>query len=370
MKHFMDLAINYKMAHKGLNIYSNLKMIGCKDDTEIKYGFKVDGVEGYYLIKFNNMLKSEQLYYLIDKNRGLLFDINHESKKITTELNDSIFYDKKYKQELSSEIKKYWGNHTFLSIIVSELITKHENFIKTNISTNLLKVISLLRKMTVVCNSSTRSKIKFRNIKDESIYFNLMEGTVDVTEQKYLDNYGQMLRLFFTQAYPDIKNVFYKKESKGNNINYELYFEKIIDNKPRSILYDLESTGTKQILSLFDSFLGALQGEIVVIDEIDNGIHDVLMEKIIDSIKDKITGQIIISTHNTLLLKSLKKDNIYVIVTDSKGQKEINCVSNYDFKIQKNNNIEELYLKGMFGGVPLIDIFDFDEIKKKMKQVK
>ena len=37
------------------------------------------------------------------------------------------------------------------------------------------------------------------------------------------------------------------------------------------------------------------------------------------SIKDKITGQLVITAHNTLLLEVLQKENIYILSTDYDG---------------------------------------------------
>ena len=103
--------------------------------------------------------------------------------------------------------------------------------------------------------------------------------------------------------------------------------------------------------------------ETVILDEIDNGIHDVLMKNIIMSIKDEITGQLIITTHNTLLLEILPKENIYILSTDYNGNKRINSIKEYGIKIQKNNNARDLYFKGVFGGIPTTDYIDFEEIK-------
>ena len=67
----------------------------------------------------------------------------------------------------------------------------------------------------------------------------------------------------------------------------------------------------EKMLELYNAVSEEQMGK-EAIDEIDNGIHDVLMKNIIMSIKDEITGQLIITTHNTLLLEVLPKENIYI----------------------------------------------------------
>ena len=150
---------------------------------------------------------------------------------------------------------------------------------------------------------------------------------------------------------------------KEDRIHYELYFNKMIGGQIKSIPSRLESDGTRRILNQFDTIIGSLLGETVILDEIDNGIHDVLMKNIIMSIKDEITGQLIITTHNTLLLEILPKENIYILSTDYNGNKTINSIKEYGIKIQKNNNARDLYFKGVFGGIPTTDYIDFEEIK-------
>ena len=137
----------------------------------------------------------------------------------------------------------------------------------------------------------------------------------------------------------------------------------MIGGNIKSIPSKLESDGTKRILKQFDTLIGALLGETVIIDEIDNGIHDVLMKNIIMSIKDEINVQLIITTHNTLLLEILPKECIYILSTDYTGNKKIGSIKDYGVKIQRNNNARDLYFKGLFGGIPTTDYIDFEEIK-------
>ncbi|MCL2860177.1 MAG: AAA family ATPase [Oscillospiraceae bacterium] len=347
----------------------NVKMLNSSESTEVEYGFSIGGVEGYYKIKFGNVLESETLYYLTNKNRGNIFEIMRDENGIVKNINDSMFSDEIYKNEISVEIDKFWGKHTLLSILIKELNTKNVKFIEDRISNNLSQVINELLNQTVVYVAMPDGTIgKSANI-NKNLYLNLNAGIIPINMEKQLNVSEKVLRNFFVQAYPDIKDVFYKKNTiiESNLINYELYFKKNICGKLVDVIFSQESTGTQKLVNIFNSLMGVLFGGTVIIDEIDNGIHDILMKTIIESIKENITGQLIITTHNTLLLESLDKHEIYIITTDYNGKKEINPISNYDMKIQKNNNIRDLYLKGVFGGVPFIDYIDFNEIKQDLE---
>ena len=242
------------------------------------------------------------------------------------------------------------------------MVEKNSDYVFNNISKNLFEVIDEILSMTVHVDNETLRIIPDNLAKQKKLN-NIQRGFVKKDKLNEIKKYENVLNIFFTQAYADIKNVKYKIEEKEEKIYYELYFEKMIGGNIKSIPSKLESDGTKRILKQFDTLIGALLGETVIIDEIDNGIHDVLMKNIIMSIKDEINGQLIITTHNTLLLEILPKECIYILSTDYTGNKKIGSIKDYGVKIQRNNNARDLYFKGLFGGIPTTDYIDFEEIK-------
>lgn len=345
----------------------DVRMIDNEEYTEIEYGFEINAIEGYYKIIFGDRIKSEKLYYKVGKNRGIIFEINENDKNIEKNLNDTIFFGKEYKKELLTEIDKYWGKNTFLSIMIKEGEEKNAEFMQKNVNINIFEVLNTFMNLSVVYRNSPIATIIQGTAPKDKILNNLCEGKIKKNKIEILNRYEAILKDFFTQTYSDIKDVYYEiKEDDEEKIQYKLYFKKKIANRLINIEYKKESSGTRKILNHFNSMIGTLWGETVIIDEIDNGVHDLLMKAIIESLKDEITGQLIITTHNTLLMETLDKQDIYIIVSDYKGQKIVNCIDDYDINIQKNNNIRELYLKGVFGGIPSINMIDFTEIKERL----
>lgn len=338
------------------------RMLDEEDATEIEYGFKINNKDGFYYIKFDDEIIEEKLYYMAGKQRAYLFQINKENNKIIKNLNKNIFINEKYNEELIDGIDKYWGKYTFLSLLSFETIEKNKDYIDNNISKNIIEVIDRIWLMTVHVDKGALKIIPDGFVKVRKLN-NIQKGIVKKDKLPEIKKYENVLNIFFTQAYADIKEVKYEINEKEDRIHYELYFNKMIGGQIKSIPSKLESDGTRRILNQFDTIIGSLLGETVIIDEIDNGIHDVLMKNIIMSIKDEITGQLIITTHNTLLLEILPKENIYILSTDYNGNKTINSIKEYGIKIQKNNNARDLYFKGVFGGIPTTDYIDFEEIK-------
>lgn len=338
------------------------RMLDEEEATEIEYGFKINNKDGFYYIKFNDEIIEEKLYYMAGKQRAYLFQINKENNKITKNLNKNIFINEKYNEELIDGIDKYWGKYTFLSLLSFETIEKNKDYINNNISKNIIEVIDRFWLMTVHVDKGALKIMPDGFVKVRKLN-NIQKGIVKKDKLPEIKKYENVLNIFFTQAYADIKEVKYEINEKEDRIHYELYFNKMIGGQIKSIPSRLESDGTRRILNQFDTIIGSLLGETVIIDEIDNGIHDVLMKNIIMSIKDEITGQLIITTHNTLLLEILPKENIYILSSDRNGNKTINSIKEYGIKIQKNNNARDLYFKGVFGGIPTTNYIDFEEIK-------
>lgn len=345
------------------------RMIDEEAATEIEYGFKINNKEGFYYIKFDDEIIEEKLYYAAGKQRAYLFEIKKEDSKIIKNLNKNIFINEKYNEELIDGIDKYWGKYTFLSLLSFETIEKNKDYIDNNISKNIMEVIDKIWSITVHVDKGALKIIPDGLVKVRKLN-NIQKGIVKKDKLPEIKKYENVLNIFFTQAYADIKEVKYKINEKEDRIHYELYFYKMIGGQIKSIPSKLESDGTRRILNQFDTIIGSLLGETVIIDEIDNGIHDVLMKNIIMSIKDEITGQLIITTHNTLLLEILPKENIYILSTDYNGNKTINSIKEYGIKIQRNNNARDLYFKGLFGGIPTTDYIDFEEIKYALEDSK
>ena len=194
---------------------------------------------------------------------------------------------------------------------------------------------------------------------------NLESGRVERSEEYILDSSERIIREFFTQTYADIKDIFYEKKYEDKIITYKLFVKKMIGGKIRTIDFARESAGTQRIVEIIRALLGAFCGVTVVYDEIDDGIHDLLLKIILDSMMDDITGQLIITTHNTYLLESSDIKSVYVIHVDYQGNKEIRCLDQYP-RIQNSNNPRNMYLKGLFGGVPFVDMIDYDMIIQEL----
>ena len=242
-------------------------------------------------------------------------------------------------------------------------------------SQNLLDILFYFRRIS--CNLKIGNHAEYGLIGLPEYYLeDFSEGEINTKDIDKLDHAEKMLNQFFTSTYKDIQGVYYKKEFvEDDTIKYNLYVKKNICGTIRNLNFDLESTGTQALLRLLPFLLAAVEGSTVIIDEFDSGIHDLLSRALIKSIFKDISGQLIMTTHNTSLmdnktsvdtnssLSDIPAESIYTInEDDNHSTKNISCILEYDKKLNANSNIRKQYVQGKYHGIPNEIFLDFKEL--------
>lgn len=130
-----------------------------------------------------------------------------------------------------------------------------------------------------------------------------------------------------------------------------------------------ESYGTYRLFSLIGPIFNALQnGTLLLIDEVDSGLHTNIIRFIISLFyANNKNAQLIFNSQNTSLMdvkdirdehKLLRKDQLYVTAKNRYGESSLS--SFVDYRLRSNTG--SIYLDGMLGGVPNLDINSFMEI--------
>lgn len=144
-----------------------------------------------------------------------------------------------------------------------------------------------------------------------------------------------------------IRNVQVGHKVAGETTDIDLFFE---------------SKGTTKWLNLISPILAALQyGSLILIDELDSGLHPLLVEKILSLFADKDTNpkgaQLLITSHNTNLLTRLEPDQVWFTEKAEAGQTSLYPL--LDFRanqISKPEQRNKQYLEGRFGGIPHLEL--------------
>ncbi len=341
------------------SIINNCKTINSEGNMELEFDFILKGKPGTYLLVYDNeRLVHEKLSYVLNKNKCVLFDLSDKEKNI----NKKLFLDPDYDDEIRNLVLQYEGKHSLLSIIMNEKEEKAEGYIESKIHKALYEVISFFMTMSIKVKSGNRGERGKMGL-SHSILGELTDGTINVEKQVELDRAERFLNEFFTNTYSDIKEVYYKRKQEDNEIKYELFFRKVVWGEVLDINYELESTGTQHLIDILPYLLMSVEGTVVVIDELDAGIHDLLVDNILNNILDSINGQLIITTHNTMLLDSdINPEYIYSFIVDKYANKELVSIADFEERTHPNLNYRSRYLKGMYGGIPHLGDIDFEEL--------
>lgn len=124
-----------------------------------------------------------------------------------------------------------------------------------------------------------------------------------------------------------------------------------------------ESDGTQKLFELTGVILEALDnGEILIIDELDNSFHTKMIEEVVklfNSEKNTKNAQLIFVSHDTNILtqKIFRRDQIWFVEKDMYG--ETNLCSLLDFGTRKDTSLEKNYLAGKYGSIPVITNLDY-----------
>ena len=70
--------------------------------------------------------------YVLIRNRGVYFDITPDSISI----NEKIFAEKEALNDLKTSCNKFWGKHSFLSILEHECDDKADNYLRNQLSSH------------------------------------------------------------------------------------------------------------------------------------------------------------------------------------------------------------------------------------------
>ena len=166
---------------------------------------------------------------------------------------------------------------------------------------------------------------------------------------EYLDDFNYD----FTLEYTNI--------SEGEGVKVHSPDKKMIIYKRRSfpvpILHSMESQGNLTFINLFPHFIDVIEKPgMLVIDEFGNSLHNALAEKAVHYFMNKADqSQLFLTSHCTNLVSNsvFRPDQINLVTFDGKNGSKTKRLS--DFKPREAQNLEKMYLSGMFEGLPVYE---------------
>lgn len=154
----------------------------------------------------------------------------------------------------------------------------------------------------------------------------------------------------------------YGNESEGEGLNIRLgsgqksiFFKRNSFPIPNS--FYRESQGNQVFADMLPQIINVIeQPGMLVIDEFGNSLHNRLAEKIVRFFMEKANNsQLYITSHDTNLISNsvFRPDQINLITFENSKGSKVKRISVY--KPREAQNLEKMYLGGMFEGLPLYD---------------
>lgn len=166
---------------------------------------------------------------------------------------------------------------------------------------------------------------------------------------------GEMFREIAEKALPeDVRQRIIDNASKGVRAKH-------IGKDGQEIWLDMEdeSEGTKKLFACAGPFIDVLEnGRVLVIDELNNSLHPIMVKWIIDSFNSPVTNpknaQLLFATHATsvLSLEIFRRDQIWFAEKSDEGATSIYPLT--DFSPRKEASIAGGYLRGRYGAIPFL----------------
>ena len=348
-------------------IIKDYRMIDCEDPIVAEYEFNINGNNGCYRVEFGqDEIVHERLEYVLNRRRGLYFDCSSDGILI----NDTVIQGtngKDFLVDVKETAKRYWGKHSLLAILLYEMKDKSNAFGRDNVTENFNTVLREFRGLSCA--------VSMGNISWEGLSSKLqvlkrpLQGHLSLRRETELDYASDFFTQLFTSVDLSVRKIFYKKEFHDDEIYYKLIEEKYIAGNYRRIDFERESAGNCQLLNISCYLLTACMGGVVILDEAEANIHDLLFQKLLEEIRPILKGQVIMTTHNTMLMEaSFAREATYILSVDpdNPSDKKIRCISDYRKRTYAANNIRNKYLNCEYGGVPELRQTEFQESIEKI----
>ena len=348
-------------------IIKDYRMIDCEDPIVAEYEFNINGNNGCYRVEFGqDEIVHERLEYVLNRRRGLYFDCSSDGILI----NDTVIQGtngKDFLVDVKETAKRYWGKHSLLAILLYEMKDKSNAFGRDNVTENFNTVLREFRGLSCAVSMGNKSweglSSKLQVLKRP------LQGHLSLRRETELDYASDFFTQLFTSVDLSVRKIFYKKEFHDDEIYYKLIEEKYIAGNYRLIDFERESAGNRQLLNISCYLLTACMGGVVILDEAEANIHDLLFQKLLEEIRPILKGQVIMTTHNTMLMEaSFAREATYILSVDpdNPSDKKIRCISDYRKRTYAANNIRNKYLNCEYGGVPELRQTEFQESIEKI----
>ena len=294
-------------------------------NLDLNYRFRIDGHTIFYRLCYQKRKSSLKEELWLDKKVLL----KRDGPNAESELSERKNFDNIPKQSVF--LRDIWFNTGFRN---HEVLQKWFSFLQNSVFYNSLTRGGWLY------NDEIPGDI------DEYLSVNGVQGEQFLN--RFLDECGFPYRLRYNRAEAE------KIARNYRNSRYAgLYLLRDEIKLKQGIPVGYESMGNQVLLSILLPYLYVVgHGGMLIIDEFSSGLHNDLERLLIQYFMRRSgNAQIFLVSHSTNLLSSglFRPDQLYAVNFDENGS---NVVRFSEREPRVSQNLEKMYLSGMFSGVP------------------
>jgi AAA15 family ATPase/GTPase len=304
-----------------------------KDESKFNIEFEIDGDLYYYNVAIkDNLIMEEKLT---------------EKKNIEYSRAEEIF--SRSKNEINFLHEEYFKDFpkNYLNVIRGDVSLIA--FLKASHNIEIInRMFNFFSKIYTNINELGAINTPLHNIKSIEAYIN---------DEALKSKAEEFIRRFDI----GLEGIAIKKETKSNFENFVSIFgiHKTGKNKLHNLPLEYESRGTRTLLFILAPIFNALKNNgVVILDEIETGLHPEAVKKIVDFFIDeneKGKAQLIFSSHALEFMKKFDMQQIFLTSKDSNG-------GSIEYRLDKvedvrpDENFLAKYMSGAYGSFPNIKV--------------
>ncbi len=337
-----------------IDMACSVKNIGSKGNMKLEYLFTNGSEDGEYLMEFNDegMLVREKLDYTINKNAGNIFELIYENGNISDFYSRQLFKNSAAKDIVEYEVRKQWGHNTFLSIVKSEMAEADPAYLDSMLGTGLKNVIRYIDSI-IVCRPG------YESMGPRAIDRSPEAGIITSEEAEDLKPFEEVASAFVRSIYDGVADLRYEISEEDGEVVYEMTVGK--EDGSRIPLED-ECQGIRETVRVLPGLLAGAGKGVAFLDNIEFGLHEVVLNSIFNSSLSNAGGQIVATTHDTVILENANPHSIFMA-----KEGKIIPITEIE-RTQRNHNNRNRYFKGVFGAIPEPEPEDLSELAYKYSQ--
>ena len=259
--------------------------------------------------------------------------------------------------ELKSELKSFQNNvHVVKN---NALCLSMASFLNNNLATAIVSAIANIQvvNMAAMRGLSNINEETFSDEKKEE-YLRILKNADPTLEDIQVEfNEEKVEKRSFDSEDFENRAVVLRSVRVDVKSTHRIYDNhRVID---RTILpfLQIESNGTIKLLNILPTIFNVLNtGGILIVDEIENGLHPTVVKSMIDLFYNPKTNpfnaQLICTTHNVQLIDTaVQRDEVWIIEKDYYGESTIKHVSDIP-GVRSYDKLGQKMIEGAFGTIP------------------